>query len=445
MTSIKAEQRSVSGSARLDNSLDPVAAFADDANGLANRTRLRPRALRCKLCGTGFAAAPTAICEECLGPLEAVDADVSTLPTRAEISRRAHSIWRYKEWLPFDGEPTLSLDTGFTPLVEAPRIARRLGVARCWVKNDSVSHPSLSFKDRVVATAINAARAFGLDTIGCASTGNLANAVAAQAARAGMESWIFIPDSLERGKIAATQIFSPHLVRVRGNYDDVNRLCSIVADQFGWGIVNVNLRAYYGEGSKTIAFEIAEQLGWTLPTAVVAPMAGGSLISKLERGFREFTDAGLVSGTAPRLYGAQASGCSPIVQMVHDGRDDVRPVVPNTIARSIAIGNPADGRFARKAITQTGGWAAAVSDADLIEGIKILAADTGIFTETAGGATVAAALALSREGRFSTGDEVVICITGNGLKTLEPIVETLAESPVIDAKLREVRALVNAA
>ncbi|MEO7218365.1 MAG: threonine synthase [Gemmatimonadaceae bacterium] len=406
---------------------------------------LRPRALRCKLCGSAFDPAPTAICENCLGPLEAIDADPSTLPSRAEITRRPHSMWRYREWLPFDGEPSLSLDTGFTPLVDAPRLARKLGVARCWVKNDSVSHPSLSFKDRVVATAINAARAFGLDTIGCASTGNLANAVAAQAARAGLDAWIFIPESLERGKIAATQIFAPHLVRVRGTYDDVNRLCSIVADQFGWGIVNVNLRAYYGEGSKTIAFEIAEQLGWILPTAVVAPMAGGSLISKLQRGFREFVQAGLVSGEAPRLYGAQASGCSPIVQMVHDGRDDVRPVVPNTIAKSIAIGNPADGRFARAAITQTGGWAAAVSDAELLEGISILATDTGIFTETAGGVTVAAALTLAREGCFSSDDEVVLCITGNGLKTLEPILESLDESPIINPKLREVRALVSAA
>jgi threonine synthase len=417
---------------------------ADKGPGTRTVTTLRPRALRCKLCGSGFDPAPTAVCENCLGPLEAVDADPSTLPTRAEISRRPHSIWRYKEWLPFDGEPTLSLDTGYTPLVDAPGIARRLGVARCWVKNDSVSHPSLSFKDRVVASAINAARAFGLDTIGCASTGNLANAVAAQAARAGMDAWVFIPDSLERGKVAATQIFAPHLVRVRGNYDDVNRLCAIVADQFGWGMVNVNLRAYYGEGSKTIAFEIAEQLGWALPTAVVAPMAGGSLISKLQRGFREFTEAGLVAGTPPRLYGAQASGCSPIVQMVLEGRDDVRPVVPNTIARSIAIGNPADGRFAKAAMTQTGGWAAAVSDADLIEGIKILAANTGIFTETAGGATVASALALARDGHFTAADEVVLCITGNGLKTLEPIVESLPDSPVIDAKLRDVRALVSA-
>jgi len=423
---------------------DPDESADKDSRDTSGLSRLRPRALRCKLCGSGFDAAPTAVCENCLGPLEAVDADPLSLPTREEISRRSRSIWRYKEWLPFEGEPTLSLDTGYTPLVDAPGIARRLGVARCWVKNDSVSHPSLSFKDRVVATAINAARAFGLTTIGCASTGNLANSVAAQAARAGMDAWVFVPESLERGKIAATQIFAPHLVRVRGNYDDVNRLCSMVADQFGWGIVNVNLRAYYGEGSKTIAFEISEQLGWRLPTAVVAPMAGGSLISKLQRGFREFTDAALVSGAPPRLYGAQASGCSPIVQMVLEGRDDVRPVVPNTIARSIAIGNPADGPFAKAAITQTGGWAAAVSDTELIEGIKILAADTGIFTETAGGVTVAAALALARESRFSGDDEVVLCITGNGLKTLEPIVETLEESPVIDARMREVRALVNA-
>jgi len=416
-----------------------------DSDLTLTHARLTPRALRCKLCGSTFDAAPTAVCENCLGPLEAIDADPSTLPSRAQIARRPHSIWRYREWLPLDGEPELSLDTGYTPLVDAPRLAARLGVARCWIKNDSVSHPSLSFKDRVVAVAINAARAFGLSTIGCASTGNLANAVAAQAARAGMDAWIFIPDSLERGKIAATQIFNPHLVRVRGNYDDVNRLCAMVADQYGWGIVNVNLRAYYGEGSKTIAFEIAEQMGWSLPTAVIAPMAGGSLVTKLQRGFREFVAAGLVDGPLPRLYGAQALGCSPIVQMVLDGRSDVKPVVPNTIARSIAIGNPADGAFARKAITETGGWAAAVSDADLIEGIKILARDTGIFTETAGGATVASALALARQGQFTQHDEVVVCITGNGLKTLEPIVESLIDSPTIDAKLKEVRALVDAA
>ncbi|HEV2641590.1 MAG TPA: threonine synthase, partial [Candidatus Elarobacter sp.] len=391
---------------------------------------LTPRALRCRLCGTPAPAAPTAVCDNCLGPLEAIPPDRATLPSREVIASRPQSVWRYREWLPFDGDPVLSLDTGFTPLVDAPRLAARLGVARCWIKNDSVSHPSLSFKDRVVAMAINAAHAFGLSTVGCASTGNLANAVAAQAARAGLDAWIFIPDSLERGKIAATQVFAPHLVRVRGNYDDVNRLCALVADHFGWGIVNVNLRAYYGEGSKTIAFEIAEQLGWRLPTAVVAPMAGGSLISKLHRGFREFREAEIVQGTPPRLYGAQAAGCAPIVSMVHDGRDDVRPVVPDTVARSIAIGNPADGRFARRAIVESGGWAAAVGERELIDGIMLLAADTGIFTETAGGVTVSAALALAREGRFSPDDEIVLCITGNGLKTLEPILPVLPESPV---------------
>lgn len=401
-----------------------------------------PRALRCRLCGTPAPAAATAVCEHCLGPLEVVPVDRATLPTRAEIERRPPSLWRYREWLPFDGAPALSLDTGFTPLVDAPRIAERLGIARCWIKNDSVSHPSLSFKDRVVAMALNAAYAFGLDTVGCASTGNLANSVAAQAARAGLSAWIFIPESLERAKIAATQVFAPNLVRVRGNYDDVNRLCALVADEFGWGIVNVNLRAYYGEGSKTIAFEVAEQLGWRLPTAVVAPMAGGSLISKLRRGFNEFIDAGIVEGAAPRLYGAQAAGCAPIVRMVHEDSDDVQPVVPDTIARSIAIGNPADGRFAKRAILESGGWAAAVSDDALVEAIRTLAADTGVFTETAGGATVAAALELARAGRFRGDDEIVLCITGNGLKTLDPILPTLAESPVIEPQLRAVRELV---
>lgn len=401
-----------------------------------------PRSLRCRLCGEPAPAAPTAICEHCLGPLEVVPPDPAALPSREAIAARAPTLWRYREWLPFDGEPALSLDTGFTPLIDAPRLAERLGVARCWVKNDAVSHPSLSFKDRVVAMAINAAHAFGLDTIGCASTGNLANAVAAQAARAGVGAWIFIPDSLERAKIAATQVFAPHLVRVRGTYDDVNRLCAQVADEFGWGIVNVNLRAYYGEGSKTIAFEVAEQLGWRLPTAVVAPMAGGSLISKLRRGFNEFIAAGLVTDAPPRLYGAQASGCAPIVSMVEEGRDEVRPVVPNTVARSIAIGNPADGRFARRAIVESGGWAAAVSDDALIEAIRTLAADTGVFAETAGGATVAAALALAQDGRFGADDEVVLCITGNGLKTLDPVLPTLVDSPVIEPRLRAVRELV---
>jgi threonine synthase len=402
---------------------------------------LKPLPLTCRLCGASHPPAPVATCEECLGPLEpAYDPD-RVLPDAATIASRPASLWRYREWLPFEGEPTVSLDSGFTPLVESPELARRLGVARLWLKNDAVCHPSLSFKDRVVATAINAARALGLDTIGCASTGNLANAVAAQAARAGLPAWIFIPHDLELGKVVGTAVFGPRLVRVRGTYDDVNRLCSQAADRFGWGLVNINLRGYYGEGSKTVAFEIAEQLGWRTPTAVVAPMAGGSLVTKLGKGFGEFAKAGLVTGPQPRLYGAQASGCAPIVRLVESGGEQIEPVVPNTLARSIAIGNPADGRFAAEAIRGSRGWVAAVSDVELVAGIRTLAETSGIFTETAGGATVAAAFALARAGRLGPEDEVVLCITGNGLKTVEALEGALPEAPIIAPRLRELEAL----
>ena len=402
---------------------------------------LRPLPLACRLCGASQPAAPVAICEECLGPLEPVYDPDRPLPDAAAIATRDGSLWRYREWLPFEGEPALSLDSGFTPLVESPALARRLGVGRLWVKNDSVCHPSLSFKDRVVASAINAAHAFGLDTVGCASTGNLANAVAAQAARAGLAAWIFIPHDLEIGKVVGTAVYNPHLIRVRGTYDDVNRLCTQAADRYGWGLVNINLRGYYGEGSKTVAFETCEQLGWRMPTAVVAPMAGGSLVTKLGKGFAEFASAGLVSGAAPRLYGAQADGCSPIVRLVESGGEHVEPVIPNTIARSIAIGNPADGRFAAQAIRGTGGWVAGVSDQDLVAGIRLLAETTGIFTETAGGATVAGALELARAGRLGPEDEVVLCITGNGLKTVEALQGVLPEAPVIAPNIRELEAL----
>jgi threonine synthase len=408
----------------------------------AVRRDLAARPLRCRNCGAERAAAPVAVCDQCLGPLDPVYDPARSLPDAATIAARPPSLWRYREWLPFEGEPIHSLDSGFTPLVAAPALARRLGVARAWVKNDTVCHPSLSFKDRVVAVAINAAAAFDLDTIGCASTGNLANAVAAHAARAGLVAWVFIPEELEAGKVLGTSIYGPKLVRVRGTYDDVNRLCAQVADRFGWGIVNVNLRGYYGEGSKTVAYEIAEQLGWRLPTAVVAPMAGGSLLSKLRKGFGEFLDARLVRGDSPRLYGAQAEGCAPIVRLVERGGTQVEPVIPRTIARSLAIGNPADGTFAARAIVESGGWVAAVSDADLIEGIRWLAQDVGVFAETAGGVTAAAALALARAGRLRPDDEVVLCITGHGLKTLEAVTGVLPEAPVIAPRLREVAGLV---
>jgi threonine synthase len=406
---------------------------------------LAPLPQRCRNCGTTFEPAPEAICGECLGPLEPwYDATgPRLLPDRSIIAAREPSLWRYREWLPFHGQPAFSLDTGFTPLVESPALARAIGVDRAWVKNDSVSHPTLSFKDRVVATAINAAVAFGLDTVGCASTGNLANAVAAHAARAGLPAWIFIPDDLELGKIVGTLVYGPRLVRVRGTYDDVNRLCAQVADHYGWGIVNVNLRGYYGEGSKTMAFEIAEQLGWRVPTAVVAPMAGGSLVTKLRKGFREFAEAGLVTGDAPRLYGAQAEGCAPIVRLLHAGEGaTIVPEQPRTIARSIAIGNPADGASAAKAMRESGGWGAFVDDAAIVRGIRLLAETTGIFTETAGGTTVAAALELARTGHLTPADEVVLCITGNGLKTVEALAGELPDAPVIAPRLREVQALV---
>ena len=397
--------------------------------------------LVCENCGARFDPDPTAICLTCLGPLVPEYDARRSLPGRDEIGSRAPSLWRYREWLPFLGIPPLSPDSGFTPLVEAPKLARRLGVARLWVKNDSVSHPTLSFKDRVVTTAINAARAFDLQVIGCASTGNLANAVAAHAARAGLDAWIFIPFDLEPAKILATSVFAPKLVRVRGNYDDVNRLCAQVADTFGWGLVNVNLRAYYGEGSKTMAFEIIEQLGWRAPSAIVAPMAGGALVTKLHRGLRDFSHASLFEGRLPRLYGAQATGCSPIVRLVERAHGRIEPQIPSTIARSLAIGNPADGLTAARGIADTGGWAAAVSDAELLAGIRLLAETTGIFAETAGGVTTAAAVQLAQSGHLRPDDEVVLCITGNGLKTLDPLVDTLPPAPVIAPKLSAVSAL----
>ncbi|HET7583905.1 MAG TPA: threonine synthase [Gemmatimonadaceae bacterium] len=403
---------------------------------------LRPFPQRCRACGSTFEPEPIAICRACLGPLEPLYPAERVLPDRAAIAARPPSLWRYREWLPFEGTPELSLDTGFTPLVHAPRLARILGVARAWVKHDGVSHPSLSFKDRVVTTAINAAHAFGLRTIGCASTGNLANAVAAHAARAGLEAWIFVPEHLEAKKLVATSIYAPRTVRVRGHYDDVNRLCAQLADRFGWGIVNVNLRGYYGEGSKTMAYEIAEQLGWRTPTAVIAPMAGGSLVTKLSRGFGEFLDAGLTDGAPPRIYGAQAAGCAPIVHLVERGDDRVVPEVPHTIAHSIAIGNPADGVFAARVLRESGGWAQAVSDAELVDGIALLAETAGVFTETAGGVTVAAALALSARGHLRADDEVVLCITGNGLKTTAAARAALADTPVVAPRVREVAALV---
>lgn len=405
----------------------------------------QPLPLRCGHCGTEYPALAQAICGECFGPLEPLYPHQAPRPGRAEIASRPPSLWRYREWLPFAGAPVHSLDTGFTPLVEAPALAAKLGVARCWIKNDTVSHPSLSFKDRVVACAINAAVGLGCETLACASTGNLANAVAAHAARAGLPAWILIPEDLEPGKILASAIHGARVVRIRGTYDDVNRLCVQLADRYAWGIANVNLRAYYGEGSKTVAFEIAEQLGWRLPTAVVAPMAGGSLVTKLAKGFRELVHDGLVADPGPKLFGAQAAGCSPIIDAL--GREDGRivPVTPNTVARSLAIGSPADGPRAITAIRSSLGGGAAVSEAEIVDGVRVLAETTGIFTESAGGVTTAAALALAARKRLGPADEVVLCITAHGLKTPDLAGGGIAELPVVNPRLREIASLVEAA
>ena len=403
---------------------------------------LRALPLRCRRCGSVIGAQAAAVCSDCDGPLEPDYDPQRERPGRDTISRRAPSLWRYREWLHFVGKPLYSREVGFTPIIEVPSLARAIGVKRLWVKSDACCFPTLSFKDRVVAIALNAAVALGIDVIGCASTGNLANAVAAQAARAGIPAWVLIPESIETGKVIGTAIYDAKLIRVAGTFDDVYALCRKVADRFGFGFVNINLRGYYGEGSKTLAFETVEQLGWRLPTAVVAPMAGGSLVTKLHNGFGEFLADGLVTGPMPRVFGAQASGCAPIVRLVERGTGGIEPETPNTVARSIAIGNPMDGTGAARTIETSGGWAVAVSDEALVDGIRLLAKHAGIFAETAGGVTMAGAAALVKVGRLGNTDEVVLYITGNGLKTAEAVSDVLVRTPVISPSMDEVEKII---
>jgi threonine synthase len=377
--------------------------------------------LRCRECHKSWGNQPKSICEECFSPLE-VFYDYDTLRgsfTRERIAARAPNMWRYSELLPMPTNYGPSLPVGFTPLLQAPQLATRLGAKNLFVKNDAVCLPTLSFKDRVVAVALAQARNFGFDTVSCSSTGNLANSVAAQAARNGFKAWIFIPADLEPAKILGTQVFGAKLVRIAGSYDQVNRLCSQIADEHRWGFVNVNLRPYYAEGSKTVGFEIAEQLGWQLPDNVVVPMAGGSLIVKIKKAFDELIQLGLVEPKAVKFFGAQASGCSPISTAVKAGNTEIEPQKPATLARSLAIGNPADGHYAIKVITKSGGWSEDVSDAEMIESIQLLAETEGIFTETAGGVTAGCARKLYREGRILPEETTVLCITGNGLKTTD--------------------------
>ncbi|HEX9427276.1 MAG TPA: threonine synthase [Candidatus Polarisedimenticolia bacterium] len=395
------------------------------------------KGLKCRECGAEQPAAPKAICEECFGPLE-VTYDYAAVARgfdRDRVASRPRSMWRFRELLPIDGDRILGEEVGGTPLVRADRLAARLGVRELYIKNDAVNFPTLSFKDRVVSVALTKAREFGMTTVGCASTGNLANAVAAQGVRHGFETCILVPEDLEAAKILGTTVFGARLVGVKGDYDQVNRLCSQIADRFGWGIVNVNLRPFYGEGSKTVGFEIAEQLGWKAPANVVCCMAGGSLITKIGKAFGELAKLGFIDKSPTAFHGAQATGCNPIVAAVNDGTGEIRPVKAKTIARSLAIGNPADGYYAARLIKDSGGQAEDASDVEIVDGIRLLAETEGIFTETAGGVTVAVAKKLIEQGRLPRTEPIVLVITGNGLKTIDALVSTAAVYPVIEPRL----------
>jgi len=396
------------------------------------------KGLRCRECGAESPTAPLHVCETCFGPLEVVyDYDaVRRVLTREAIAERPRTLWRYRELLPIDREPRVGLHSGWTPLVRAERLAAALGVRELWVKDDSVNHPTFSYKDRVVSVAISKAIEFGFDTVSCASTGNLANSVSAHAARAGLACYIFIPDDLEQGKVIGSTIYGPRAIAVRGNYDDVNRLCSEVADKYGWAFVNINMRPFYTEGAKTYGFEIAEQLGWRLPKHVVVPTAGGTILPKVAKAFRELRDLGLVEGDF-RIYSAQAAGCAPVVSALHRATDLITPVKPQTIAKSIAIGNPADGFYVLRAVRESGGWGEVATDEEIVEGIRLLARTEGIFTEPAGGTTVAVTKKLIEQGRIPRDESIVISVTGNGYKTLEAVLDTVEQPYRIPARLAD--------
>ncbi len=396
--------------------------------------------LRCRECGQEYPVAPVHVCELCFGPLE-VEYDYALIRrslSRQTIAARPASLWRYQELLPLSRPPTIGLHSGCTPLVKADRLAAVLGVDELYVKDDSVNHPTFSYKDRVVSVAMSQALEFGFETVSCASTGNLANSVSAHAARAGLRCWIFIPADLEQGKVMGSTIYGPRAIAIHGNYDDVNRLCSEIADKYGWAFVNINIRPYYTEGAKTYGFEIAEQLGWRLPRHVVVPTAGGTILPKVAKAFEELQTVGLIEdGPVPRIYTAQAAGSAPVVTALHKGTDLIDPVKPNTIAKSIAIGNPADGYYVLQAVRESGGWGEAATDEEIVAGIQLLARTEGIFTEPAGGTTVAVTKKLIEQGRIPRDESVVICITGNGYKTIEAVAGQSAEPQTINARLAE--------
>jgi threonine synthase len=395
--------------------------------------------LKCKECGHRVPISPVHVCEACFGPYE-VEYDYAAMKgkvTRQSIERGPRSLWRYKDLLPVEGEPKVGLHSGFTPLKRAGRLAKELGCSQLWIKDDSCNYPTYSYKERVVSVAITKALEFGFDTVGCASTGNLANSTAAHAAAAGIRCFVMIPHDLEQGKVLGSLIFGPTMVRIRGTYDDVNRLCTEIADKYGWAIVNVNLRPYYTEGAKTYGFEIAEQLGWRLPQHTIVPTAGGTILPKIYKAYQELTELGLVENTSAKIYSAQAAGCNPVVTAIHKGIDIIEPQKPNTIAKSIAIGNPADGYYVYGAVKESGGWGDSATDREIVDAIKLLAKTEGIWTEPAGGTTLAVAMKLIASGRIPRDESIVISITVNGLKTQEVVANELPYPVVIDPKLSE--------
>ena len=397
------------------------------------------KGLKCRECHRLYPVAASYVCEFCFGSLE-VDYDYDRIKkdiSRESIERGPKSIWRYRALLPIDKEPTVGFHAGFTPLLKADNLARELGMKELYIKDDSVCHPTLSFKDRVVAVALTKAKELGFKTVACASTGNLAGSVSAQAAWAGLNRFIFIPADLEQGKVIGSLTYAPNLVAVDGNYDDVNRLCAEIAARYRWAFVNVNIRPYYAEGSKTYGYEIAEQLGWKTPQNVVVPVASGSLLTKIWKSFKELQKLGLIDSVDSKMFAAQAEGCSPVVTAFKEKSDIIRPVKPKTIAKSLAIGNPADGPYTLDAIKESGGGGEFVTDQEIVDGIKLLARTEGIFTETAGGVTIATAKKLIEKGQIAKNESCVICITGNGLKTQEAISEHIGKphhiKPTIDS------------
>jgi len=397
------------------------------------------KGLKCKECGEEYPKEPLHVCEMCFGPLEAAYKydEIKESISRDIIEKRDQNIWRYKELLPIDEDPSLGLEVGYTPLIRAHNLGKALGVSEIYIKNDAVCFPTLSFKDRVVSVALSKAKEFGFDTAACASTGNLANAVAALTTAGNLKNYIFIPYDLEQAKIIGTTVYGANVIGIKGSYDDVNRLCSEVAGKFGWAFVNINMRPYYAEGSKSLAFEVMEQLGWRAPKHMVMPMASGSLLTKVWKAIKEFEMMGLVKENGTKIYGAQAKGCSPITTAFKNKWEIFKPVKADTIAKSLAIGTPADGFYAMQVMKESGGWGEDVTDQEIIEGIKLLASTEGIFTETAGGVTIAVTKKLIELGVLPKDESIVVSITGNGLKTQEAIVNDISEPYIIDANLEE--------